>query len=205
MEGKRLGFLTEMLPGVSLIAVLVNSTNLQTEASVKEIQSVAATVGRQLIILSANNERDIDAAFGTITEKRAGALLVGNDIFFNSRRDQLVQLAAHNKLPAIYEFREFVDAGGLMSYGTNLTDIYRQAGNYVGKILKGTKPAELPVMQSTKFELVINLKTATLHSRRRDRMRVADVRFRLLALSGHPRLHCTCPLLTQSGHRVRNP
>jgi putative ABC transport system substrate-binding protein len=149
-----------MLPGVSLIAVLVNSTNLQTEASVKEIQSVAATVGRQLIILSANNERDIDAAFGTITEKRAGALLVGNDIFFNSRRDQLVQLAAHNKLPAIYEFREFVDAGGLMSYGTNLTDIYRQAGNYVGKILKGTKPAELPVMQSTKFELVINLKTA---------------------------------------------
>ena len=160
MEGKRLGFLTEMLPGVSLIAVLVNPTNLQTEASVKEIQSVAATVGRQLIILSANNERDIDAAFGTITEKRAGALLVGNDIFFNSRRDQLVQLAAHNKLPAIYEFREFVDAGGLMSYGTNLTDIYRQAGNYVGKILKGTKPAELPVMQSTKFELVINLKTA---------------------------------------------
>jgi putative ABC transport system substrate-binding protein len=142
MEGKRLGFLTEMLPGVSLIAVLVNPTNLQTEASVKEIQSVADAAGRQLVILSANNEQDIDAAFVAITEKRAGALLVGNDIFFNSRHDQLVHLAARNKLPAIYEFREFVDAGGLMSYGTNLTDIYRQAGNYVGKILKGTKPTE---------------------------------------------------------------
>jgi putative ABC transport system substrate-binding protein len=160
MEGKRLGFLTEMLPRVTLIAVLVNPTNLQTEASAKEIQTAAAAIGRQVIILNANNERDIDAAFAAIMERRAGALLVGNDIFFNSRRDQIVDLAARNKLPAIYEFREFVDAGGLMSYGTNLTDIYRQAGNYVGKILKGTKPTELPVMQSTKFELVINLKTA---------------------------------------------
>jgi putative tryptophan/tyrosine transport system substrate-binding protein len=160
MEGKRLGFLTEMLPRVTLIAVLVNPTNLQTEASAKEIQTAAAAIGRQVIILNANNERDIDVAFAAIMERRAGALLVGNDIFFNSRRDQIVDLAARNKLPAIYEFREFVDAGGLMSYGTNLTDIYRQAGNYVGKILKGTKPTELPVMQSTKFELVINLKTA---------------------------------------------
>ena len=160
MEGKRLGLLTEMLPRVSLIAVLVNPTNRQTETSAKEIQAAAAAAGRQVIILNANNERDIDAAFAGITERRAGALLVGNDIFFNSRRDQIVELAARYKLPAIYEFREFVDAGGLMSYGTNLTDIYHQAGNYVGKILKGTKPAELPVMQSTKFELVINLKTA---------------------------------------------
>jgi putative ABC transport system substrate-binding protein len=160
MEGKRLGFLTEMLPHVTLIAVLVNPTNRQTEASAKEIQTAATAAGRQVIILNAKNERDIDAAFATIMERRAGALLVGNDIFFNSRRDQIVDLAARNKLPAIYEFREFVDAGGLMSYGTNLTDIYHQAGNYVGKILKGTKPTELPVMQSTKFELVINLKTA---------------------------------------------
>jgi putative tryptophan/tyrosine transport system substrate-binding protein len=160
MEGKRLGLLTEMLPRVSLIAVLVNPTNRQTETSAKEIQAAAAAAGRQVIILDANNERDIDAAFAAITERRAGALLVGNDIFFNSRRDQIVDLAARYKLPAIYEFREFVDAGGLMSYGTNLTDIYKQAGNYVGKILKGTKPAELPVMQSTKFELIINLKTA---------------------------------------------
>jgi putative ABC transport system substrate-binding protein len=160
MEGKRLGLLTEMVPGVGLIAVMVNSTSPQTEVSAKEIQTAATAVGRQVIILNANNERSLDAAFTAIMERRAGALLVGSDIFFNSRRDQIVNLAARNKLPAIYEVREFVDAGGLMSYGTNLADIYRQAGNYTGKILKGAKPAELPIMQSTKFEFVINVKTA---------------------------------------------
>ena len=160
LEGKRLGFLTEMVPNVALIAVLVNPTNSQTEASAKEIQTAAAVIGRQVIIINANNERNIDAAFAMIMEKRAGALLVANDVFFNSRRDQIVSLAARYKLPAIYEFREFAEAGGLMSYGTNLADIYSQAGNYVGKILKGTKPAELPVIQSSKFELVINLKAA---------------------------------------------
>jgi ABC-type uncharacterized transport system substrate-binding protein len=160
LEGKRLGFLTEMVPHVTLIAVLVNPTNSQTELSAKEIQKAAAAIGRQVIMINAHNERDIDAAFAMIMEKRAGALLVGNDVFFNSRRDQIVTLAAHYKLPAIYEFREFAEAGGLMSYGTNLADVYSQAGNYVGKILKGAKPAELPVNQLTKFELVINLKVA---------------------------------------------
>lgn len=160
MEGKRLGLLAEIVPRVALIAVMINPTNPQAEASVKDIQTASAAIGRQVVILNANNERDIDAAFAAIKERRAGALLVASDIFFNSRRDQIVGLAARNKLPAIYEFREFVDAGGLTSYGTNLADIYREAGNYAGKILKGAKPAELPVMQSTKFEFVINLKTA---------------------------------------------
>ena len=160
MEGKRLGLLTEIAPDVTLVAVLINPTSPDSEASVQDIQKSATAIGRQVIILRANNNRDIDAAFSAIMERRAGALLVGNDIFFNSRRSQIVNLAARNKLPAIYEFREFVDAGGLMSYGTNLADIYRQAGDYTGKILKGTKPADLPVLQSTKFEFVINLKTA---------------------------------------------
>ena len=160
MEGKRLGLLTEIVPDVTLVAVMINPTSPDSETSVQDIQKSATAIGRQVIILRANNERDIDAAFSAIMERRAGALLVGNDIFFNSRRSQIVNLAARNKLPAIYEFREFVDAGGLMSYGTNLADIYRQAGDYTGKILKGTKPADLPVLQSTKFEFVINLKTA---------------------------------------------
>jgi ABC-type uncharacterized transport system substrate-binding protein len=160
MEGKRLGLLTEIVPDVTLVAVMINPTSPESEASAQDIQKSAAAIGRQVIILRANNERDIDAAFTAIMERRAGALLVGNDIFFNSRRSQIVNLAARNKLPAIYEFREFVDAGGLMSYGTNLADIYRQAGDYTGKILKGTKPADLPVLQLTKFEFVINLKTA---------------------------------------------
>ena len=159
MEGKRLGLLTEMLPRQPDRRTGRSNQSADGD-SAKKSEAAAAAAGRQVIILNANNERDIDAAFAGITERRAGALLVGNDIFFNSRRDQIVDLAARYKLPAIYEFREFVDAGGLMSYGTNLTDIYRQAGDYDGKILKGTKPAELPVMRSTKFELVINLKTA---------------------------------------------
>ena len=160
MEGKRLGLLTEIIPDVTLVAVMINPTSPELEASAQDIQKSAAAIGRQVIILRANNERDIDAAFTAIMERRAGALLVGNDIFFNSRRSQIVNLAARNKLPAIYEFREFVDAGGLMSYGTSLADIYRQAGDYTGKILKGTNPSDLPVLQLTKFEFVINLKTA---------------------------------------------
>ena len=160
MEGKRLGLLMEMVPDVALIAVMINPNSPESETSVREIQQSAAAIGRQVTILKANNERDIDAAFTAIAEHRAGALLVGNDIFFNSRRNQIVNLAARNKIPAIYEFREFVDAGGLMSYGTNLADIYRQAGDYTGKILKGAKPSDLPIMQVTKFEFVINLKTA---------------------------------------------
>jgi putative ABC transport system substrate-binding protein len=126
----------------------------------KDLQEAARAVGQQIHILHGSSERELDTAFATLTQLRAGALLIGSDPFFNSRRDELVALAARYAIPAIYEWREFAAAGGLMSYGTNLAEGYRQVGIYTGRILKGDKPADLPVMQSIKFEFVINLKTA---------------------------------------------
>lgn len=124
------------------------------------MEAAARLLGLKIVLLKASSISDIDAAFASIQDKQVGALLVGDDPFFNSRRDQFVALAARRAIPAIYEQREFALAGGLMSYGTNLTDSYRQMGNYAGRILKGEKPADLPVVQAAKFELVINLKTA---------------------------------------------
>jgi putative ABC transport system substrate-binding protein len=124
------------------------------------VEAAAGLLGLKIVLLNASSISDIDGAFASIKEKRIGALLVGNDPFFNSRRDQFTALAARDSIPAIFEQREFAVAGGLISYGTSLKDSYRQMGNYAGRILKGEKPADLPIVQSAKFELVINLKAA---------------------------------------------
>jgi putative ABC transport system substrate-binding protein len=160
VEAKKLALLRELVPKAPLIAMLVNPTNPSAETGIADVQTAAATVGQRIFLLTASNEQDIDAAFEAVAQQRADALLVVHDPYFLSRRDQFVVLADRHRVPAIYEFREFVLPGGLMSYGSRITDNYRLAGSYAGRILKGAKPAELPVQQPTKFELVINLKTA---------------------------------------------
>ena len=158
LEAKQLGLLHEMVPKATIIAMLVNPNYSDSENQLREVQEAAASLGVQLVIVRANVESDFDAAFSTLVQQRATALLV--TAFFNIRRQQLVVLAARHALPAIYEWREFAAAGGLMSYGTVISDSYRQAGIYTGRILKGAKRADLPVVQSTRFEFVINLPTA---------------------------------------------
>jgi ABC-type uncharacterized transport system substrate-binding protein len=160
MEGKRLGLLRELVPTAALIEVLLNPTNPPAESQLRDVQEAARAIGQQIHIVHASSERDFPAAFATLAQLRAGALLVGADPFFNSRRDDIVELAARHAVPAMYEQREHVLAGGLMSYGTSLSEGYRQAGLYTGRILKGEKPADLPIFQSSRFEFVINLKTA---------------------------------------------
>ena len=162
LEAKRLGLLHEMIPKATPIAVLVNPNFADAENQLRDVEEAAARLEVQLVIVRANAESDFDAAFSTLVRQRAGALLVCSSPFFNGRREQLVVLAARHAIPAIFEWREFAAAGGLMSYGTNLTDAYRQMGVYAGRILKGAKPAELPVVQESKFELVINAHTARM-------------------------------------------
>jgi putative tryptophan/tyrosine transport system substrate-binding protein len=139
---------------------LLNPNTEDFQIRLAGVQEAARTVGQQIHIVSASTERDLDTAFAELSQLRAGALVVGADPFFNSRRDHIVALAARYAIPAIYEAREYAVAGGLMSYGTSLTEGYHQVGVYTGRILKGAKPADLPVLQSTKFQFVINLKTA---------------------------------------------
>jgi putative ABC transport system substrate-binding protein len=160
LDPKRIELLSELVPEARVIALLVNPDNPQSERIVKDVQEAARTRGVQLRILKAASEGEIDAAFTVLAELRAGALVIGSDPFFFSRRDQLVALASHNTVATIYQLREFVEAGGLISYGASVAAVYRQAGIYAAKILKGAKPADLPVEQPIKFELVINLKTA---------------------------------------------
>ena len=160
LEAKRLGLLHEMVPKATRVAVLINPNYSESEAQLRDVQQAAPSLAVELVIARANAENDFDAAFATFSRERTGALLVCASPFFNSRREQLVVLAARHALPAMYEWRDFAAAGGLMSYGTSLREAYRQAGAYAGRILKGAKPADLPIVQSTKFEFVINLSTA---------------------------------------------
>jgi putative ABC transport system substrate-binding protein len=160
LEGKRLELLGELVSASAPVAVLINPKAEYAEQQAKDLQEGAHRIGRQILILNASSERDIDTAFRTLIARQAAGLLVAADPFFLNRREPLVALAAYLGIPAIYEWREYALAGGLMTYGTSITDSYRQAGVYVGRILKGEKPIDLPVVQPTKFELVINLKTA---------------------------------------------
>jgi putative ABC transport system substrate-binding protein len=160
MESKRVGLLRELVPGVALIGVLLNPKFAPAAHQSQQIENAARTVGQKLVIATASNDEELSAAFASLVQERVNALLVAADPYFNTRRDQIIAFASQNRLPAIYNFREFAAAGGLISYGPRITDGYRQAGNYTGQILKGAKPANLPVLQPTNFEMVVNLKTA---------------------------------------------
>jgi len=160
LEAKRLGLLHELVPSAAAIAVLIDSNNQHAKALVKDVEEGARRAAVRLIAVTTTADSDFEAAFASLVQQRADALVVSNSPFFNNRRDRIVALAARHKVPAIYEFREFAEAGGLMSYGTNLVEVYRQIGVYTGRILRGARPADLPVKQPTEFELVINLKTA---------------------------------------------
>jgi len=160
IESKRLGLLRALLPGVKLIAVLFNPKRQEYARQKADVEEAAHAIGQQIHLLSASNESEIDTAFASAMQLQAGAMLVGSDPFFNSQRNRIVALAARHAIPAMSDQREHALAGGLISYGTNISEGYRQAGVYAGRILKGEKPGDLPVVQATKFEFVINLKTA---------------------------------------------
>jgi len=160
LGAKRLELLRELVPNAAVVGFLVNPTNPTSESQIADVRSAGRSSGVDLLILNASSERDIDTAFASFLQQRVNAIIIGADSLFLSRRDQLVGLAARHALPAIYYLREFAEVGGLISYGASITDAFRLAGGSAGRILKGEKPADLPVQQTVKFELAINLKTA---------------------------------------------
>jgi putative tryptophan/tyrosine transport system substrate-binding protein len=160
LVSKRLGLLHDLMPAAPIIGLLVNPTEALTESQMNDMQEAAQALGLQTHILKASTEAEINAVFATLSQLQVGSLLVGGGNFYIRQRDQLAALATRQRVPVIYQHRENVEAGGLISYGTSLTDAYRRAGIYVGQVLKGEKPADLPVLRPTKFELVINLKAA---------------------------------------------
>jgi putative ABC transport system substrate-binding protein len=160
MESKRLGLLRELVPAVQLIGILVNPKFPSSVQQLSDLDLAAKGVGQQLFVARANNDAELDAALTSLAQQRVGAVLVTAAPFFDTRPERIVSFAAQNRLPTIYQFRDYAVAGGLISYGPDIVESYREAGVYVGRILKGEKPADLPVLQPTKFEFVINLKTA---------------------------------------------
>jgi putative tryptophan/tyrosine transport system substrate-binding protein len=160
LGGKRLGLICELVPGTSAVALLLNPKDMGAELQKQDVQAAAQALGRRLLVLYARSETDFETNFDTLKREQVGALVVENDPFFDSQREKIMSLAARYAVPAIYHIREFPVDGGLMSYGASLAEVYRQTGSYTGRILKGEKAGDLPVMQPTKFELVINLKTA---------------------------------------------
>jgi putative ABC transport system substrate-binding protein len=163
LGAKRLELLRELVPTAARVAVLVNPTNaITTESTLRDVKSAAQTIGLQIQVLNASTRREIDAAFATLVRERPDGIFIPEDAFFNSRRLQLSLLAMRHAVPATYSQREYAEVGGLMTYGSDITDAYRQVGVYIGRILKGAKPADIPVVQSSKFELVINAQTARI-------------------------------------------
>jgi putative ABC transport system substrate-binding protein len=163
LVAKRLELLRELLPAGTRVAVLVNPANVSnTESTLRDVEPAARAMGLQIQVFNASTSREIDAAFATLVRERPDALFVGGDAFFDSRRVQMVQLATHHHVPTTYSGREYAEVGGLMSYGSDITNAYRQVGIYTGRILKGAKAEDLPVMQASKFELVINAHTARM-------------------------------------------
>jgi ABC-type uncharacterized transport system substrate-binding protein len=163
LTAKRLELLRELVPGATRVAVLVNpALASNAETTLRDVEPAARAMGLQIQVLNASTSREIDAAFATVVRERADALFVSPEPFFATRRVQLANLASHHSIPATYSNRDYAEAGGLMSYGPNISDAFRQVGVYAGRILKGARPAELPVVQSSKFELVINAQTARM-------------------------------------------
>jgi len=160
IEPKRLGLLHELVPGVPLIGVVLNPNFPTAAKQLQDLEQAARTIGKRLFVAKASNDEELNAAFASFLQQRVGALLVTTDPYFDSRRERIIAFAAQHRLPAVYSFREYAVAGGLASYGSSITEAYRNSGVYAGRILKGAKPADLPVVLATKFDFVINLKTA---------------------------------------------